>query len=106
MNEVSKRAYQISVELWQTNKQTNCKIVWFKYIWARSWESLLYVICEQQSRSLIFAFVIRFLDSITPLVVKFEISRLASLCLWAGRFQSYLVANPEDKYSRGAAQLL
>ena len=24
---------------------------------------------------------------------------LASLCLWAGRFESYLVANPEDRFS-------
>ena len=28
---------------------------------------------------------------------------LASLCLWAGRFESYLVANPEDRFSRDVA---
>ena len=25
---------------------------------------------------------------------------LASLCSWAGQFESYLVANPEGKFSR------
>ena len=30
---------------------------------------------------------------------------LASLCSWAGRFESYLVANPEDRFSRDEAQM-
>ena len=31
---------------------------------------------------------------------------LASLCSWAGRFESYLVAHPEDRFSRDVAHLL
>ena len=30
---------------------------------------------------------------------------LASLCSWAGRFESYLVENPEDRFSRDVAQM-
>ena len=30
---------------------------------------------------------------------------LASLWSWAGRFESYLVANPEDKFSHDVAQV-
>ena len=36
-----------------------------------------------------------------------EISRLlTSLCSWAGRFESYLVENPEDRFSRDGAHLI
>ena len=31
---------------------------------------------------------------------------LASLCSWAGRFESYLVRNPEDRFSRDVAHLI
>ena len=31
---------------------------------------------------------------------------LASLCSWAGRFESHLVATPEDRISRDAAHML
>ena len=31
---------------------------------------------------------------------------LASLCSWAGRFESYLVENPEDRFSSDEPQLL
>ena len=31
---------------------------------------------------------------------------LASLCSWAGRFESYLLATPEGRFSRDVAQLL
>ena len=30
---------------------------------------------------------------------------LASHCSWAGQFESYLVANPEDKFSHDVAQI-
>ena len=33
-----------------------------------------------------------------------EIS-LASLCSWAGRFESYLVGNPKDRFSRDVAHM-
>ena len=30
---------------------------------------------------------------------------LASLCSWADQFESYLVANPEDRFSRDEAHI-
>ena len=30
---------------------------------------------------------------------------LASLCSWAGRFESYLVETPEDRFSHDEAQM-
>ena len=56
-------------------------------------------------RSLISAFVVCFLDSIIPL---FSISKISSLkpsfCGCAGRFESALVANPENKFYRNQDQ--
>ena len=57
-------------------------------------------------RTLISAFVIRCLDSIISVVSICEISRLASLRSWAGQFESYLVANPEDRFTRDVAHLI
>ena len=31
---------------------------------------------------------------------------LASICSWAGRFESYLVENPEDRFSPDVAHLV
>ena len=31
---------------------------------------------------------------------------LASLCSWAGQFEYYLIANPEDRFSRDEAHIL
>ena len=42
--------------------------------------------------SLISTFVVHCLDSMVPVLIKSRFSRLASLCGWAGRFESYLVA--------------
>ena len=56
-------------------------------------------------RSLISAFVVRCLGSIIPPVSIYEILRLASLCSWAGWFESYLVANPEDRFSLDNAHI-
>ena len=74
-----------------------------KMNWATSWENLFMPYANNKGadqpahpRSLNSAFVIRYWDSIKP---------LASLCSWAGRFESYLVANPEDRFSCDAAQL-
>ena len=44
-------------------------------------------------RSLISAFVVHYLDSIISMLAKYKISRLASLCSWAGWFESYLDTN-------------
>ena len=46
-------------------------------IWARSWENVSYAICEP----------------------------LPSFCGCAGRFESYLVSNPEDRFSRDEAHI-
>ena len=35
-----------------------------------------------------------------------NLKTLASLCRWADRFESYLVANPEDRFSRDEAQMM
>ena len=35
-----------------------------------------------------------------------NLKTLASLYSWAGRFESYLVANPEDKFSHDEAHLI
>ena len=51
-------------------------------------------------RSLIITFVVLSLDSIIPLLAISKVSRLASFCSWA---ESYLVANPEDRFSRDEA---
>ena len=53
---------------------------------------------------LISAFVVCHLDSIMPLVSISEISSLASFCGCTGQFESTLVANPEDRFSRDEAQ--
>ena len=74
-----------------------------------------FAICEKQRRrsawtsmqhSLINAFVVRCLDSIIPILAKSKISRLACLCTGAGRFESNLVANLEDRFSRDGAHLI
>ena len=54
------------------------------------------------SRSLISAFVVRCLGRIIPLVSISEISILYISCDRAGRFESTLVANPEDRFSHDA----
>ena len=46
-------------------------------------------------------FWFRYLDSFYTQNFK----TLASLCSWAGRFESYLVADPEDRFSRDEAHL-
>ena len=82
--------------------------------WATSWENLFvsYAInkgADQPAhpRSLISAFVLRCLDSIISLsFLMCNFKTLASLWSWAGWFESYLVANPEDRFSRDEAQLL
>ena len=62
------------------------------------------------SHSLISAFVVRCLDRILSLVsiLNFAISwfSLASVLIsWAGRFESYLVENPKDRFSHDEARI-
>ena len=77
---------------------------------ATSWENMLLPYANNKAtdqparpRSLISAFVVRCLDRIIPILAIAKISRLASLCSWAGRFGSYLVETPEDRFSHDKA---
>ena len=56
-------------------------------------------------RSLISTFVVRCLDGIIPLVSTPKISSLASFSCGAGWFESDLVADPEDRFSRDEAHI-
>ena len=60
----------------------------------------------EQPCSLISAFCVHCLDSILPLLAIAKISRLASLCGSTGQFESYLVANPEDRFSHDKAHMV
>ena len=71
-----------------------------------------FAICEQQRRRSACPpaqsdqhFVVRCLDSIIPLVSISEISSLCLASLAARQFMSYLVANPEDRFSHNEAQM-
>ena len=82
------------------------------HIWATSFENLFLPYANNKGtdqaahmRSLISAFIVHCLDNIMPKLSKSEISSLASLCSWAGRFELYLVANPEDRFSHNGAHL-
>ena len=55
--------------------------------------------------SLISAFVVRCLDSIISISYIQRYMALASFWSWAGRFESYLVGNHEDRFSRDEAQI-
>ena len=79
-----------------------------KTIWAISWENLFMTNANNKGadqpthpRSLIITFVFRCLDSIIPLV---SISEFQA-CGWASRFESYLVANPKDRFSCDEAHM-
>ena len=78
-----------------------------------SWENLFLPYANNngadqlvQPHSLISALFVHCLDSIIPLV---SISKIASFLLvssWTGRFESYLVANPEDRFSCDLAHVI
>ena len=85
---------------------------WWFHNWATSWENWFSLYANNRGadqpahpHSLISDFAVCFLDSIIPVFAKFKVSRLASLCSWAGWFLSYLVQSPKDGYSRDMAQL-
>ena len=84
-------------------------------IWAMSWENLFYAYANNKGadqpvhpHSLISTFVVRCLDSIynTSSFYIRNFKTLASFCGCAGRFVSYLVANPEGRFSCDAAHLV
>ena len=59
-------------------------------------------------RSLISAFFVRCLDSIinTSTCYSRNFKSLSGLISWADRFESYLVANPEDRFCPDVAQIV
>ena len=82
-------------------------------IWATSWENLFMPYANNKGadqlahpRSLISAFVVRCLDSIIPLVSISEISSLYLASVAEQACLSYLVANPENRFSRDEAHML
>ena len=86
------------------------------YIWATSWEILFLTYANNKGadqpvhpRSLISAFVVRCLDSRQYNIYTFyshKFKTLASLCSWADQFVSYLVGNPEDRFSHDEAHII
>ena len=98
---------------------THMFVITFLIIWATSWQNLLlsyaynsafaYNICVQQRLiCVISAFVVRCLDGITPLVSTVYIRNVKPLPSFfdcTGRFVTYLVANPEDRFSRDEAHI-
>ena len=59
------------------------------------------------TKAQISTFIVRSLDSIIPVVaMSLNVKPLASLYSWAGQFESYLVANPEDRFSRDEVHLI
>ena len=77
-------------------------------LWATSWENLFLPYANNKGadqpvhpRSLISTFVLRYLGSIISiLAISKNFKTLAFLCSWTGWFESYLVANLEDRFSR------
>ena len=76
------------------------------FIWATLWENLS-CICEQlrhrsacasvQSDQCLFYSLPRYYNTSSSYIRNFK--TLASLISWAGRFESYLVKNPKDRFS-------
>ena len=59
-----------------------------------------------QAHSLISAFVVGCLDSIISPVSNHNFMPLSCFCGCAGQFESYLVANTEDRFSRNKAHIV
>ena len=93
---------------------TGFLISWLR--WAGSWEKPVYSICEQQRRRSACASaqsdqrlccsLIRQSHDDTYTCYSHNFKTLASLCSRADRFESYLVANPEGRFSRDVAQMI
>ena len=80
-------------------------------IWAISWENLFMPYennkCADQPAhpcSLLSTFVVRCLDSTVCILAITKVSRF--FCSWTGWFESYLVANPEDRLSHDVAYMI
>ena len=81
-------------------------------IWASSWKNLFIPYANNKGadqpahpRSLIRTFVVRCLDSIISSFHIQNFKPLASFCGCTGLFESYMVENPEDKFSHDEAHI-
>ena len=93
---------------------TEGHLVWVNtYNWASTRENLSSVVCEKHRRRPACASAQSDQRLCFSLFGKFHIQTcykrsinfLASLCSWAGWFESHFVGNPEDRFSGVAAQL-
>ena len=91
-------------------------LFWFvcPNIWSSSWENLFLPYANNKGahqpvhpHSLISAFVVRCLDSVylSFSFYTWNFKHIPSFCGCAGRLESTLVANPEDRFSRDRAPL-
>ena len=90
-----------------------CMVVTIKPNEPLSWQNLFLPYANNKGvdqpahpHSLICTYVVRCLDSIIHILVTSKISSLASLCSWAGRFVSYMVANFKDRFSCDMAHII
>ena len=82
-------------------------------IWASPRENLSSVVCEHQMRRPACAYAQSDQRLCYSLIVKYHIQAwykrnfnfLASLCSWAGWFESRFVGNPEDRFCRDEAHI-
>ena len=82
--------------------------------WASPRENLSSVVCEQQRHRLDCAYAQSDQRLCYSLIVKYHIlawykrnfNFLASLCSWGDWFESRFVGTPEDRFSRGEAQIM
>ena len=89
-------------------------IIFLINIWATSWENLFKPYANNKGadqpahpRSLISPIVVRCLDIIISLsFYSHNFMPLSCFCSWAGRFESYLVVNSEDRFSRDVAHFI
>ena len=95
---------------WRIWNVSNCRN-WTN--WATTWENLFLPYANNKGadqsvhlRSLISTFVVGYIDNIIPILAKSKISTLASFWSRPGRSESYLVENPEDRFSRDEAPLM
>ena len=83
------------------------------HIWASPLENLSSVVCQHQMRRQACAYAQSDQRLCYSLIVKYHIQAwykrnfnfLASLCSWAGWFESRYVGNPEDRFCRDEAHI-
>ena len=109
------KTYVVGTRLGNSHENQHHVICFMNFmIWATSWENLFMQYANNKGadqpahpRSLISTFVVHWLDSIIPLsfyIQNFKL--LPSFCGCAGQFESTLVTNTEDRFSRDKAHII